>query len=188
VKDTRLDRDKLSAEEKCLVAPCGIFCGACDSYLGKSSELAQEMHRILDGFNIIDASLVAGFEQEKMADFMNILKAMGQTDKCTGCLGGGCKVPACPIKGCAQEKGFLTCAECDKMPCNKSQELGMSWEMITKRYSHWNVENLQRIREVGYPEFIDSMQKKVKSGFMTGDVISKEMVITEMIKKMQGQG
>jgi len=56
--------------------------------------------------------------------------------------------------------------------------------MITKRYANWNIKNLKRIREVGYRKFVDEMQEKVKSGFLTSDVISSEMVITESIEKM----
>ncbi len=187
MKNVGLDRDKLSTEETYLIAPCGIYCGACDSFLGKSTKLAQELHRILDGFNIADIAPIAGFEQQRMVEFLNLLEQLGHTDKCTGCLGGGCKNPICQMRACAQERGFLTCAECDLMPCNRSQELSISWEMITKRYAGWNVENLQRIRKIGYRQFIDEMQDRVEKGFMTGDVISKEMVVSEMMKKMQSQ-
>ena len=57
-------------------------------------------------------------------------------------------------------------------------------EMITKRYANWNIENLKRIREVGYRRFVDEMQEKVTSGFLTSDVISSDMVVTKAIEKM----
>jgi hypothetical protein len=56
--------------------------------------------------------------------------------------------------------------------------------MITKRYAGWNIKNLERIQEVGYRKFVDEMQKQVKNGFLTSDIISGEMVITEAIQKM----
>jgi len=56
--------------------------------------------------------------------------------------------------------------------------------MITKRYAGWNLENLKRIQEVGYRKFIDEMQAKVKKGFLTSDVISDEMVVTEFLDKL----
>ncbi len=58
-------------------------------------------------------------------------------------------------------------------------------EMITKRYAKWNLENLKRIQERGYRRFIGEMQEKVKNGFLTSDVISPEMVVTEFLEKMQ---
>ena len=58
-------------------------------------------------------------------------------------------------------------------------------ELISKRYSFWNQENLKRIKEIGYKKFIDEMQEKVKEGFLTSDVISKEKVFTEAMEKMK---
>ena len=187
-----LDRDKLKKEETCLTAPCGIFCGACDAFLEKSKGHAKELYRIIKGFNIADVSAFSmNVEQERMIDFLTILEQMSQANKCPGCLNGGGN-PECPIKVCAKKLGYLTCAECDKMPCKiseqgsegESMEAPYFLEMITKRYANWNIENLNRIREVGYRQFVDEMQEKVKSGFLTSDVISSDMVITESIEKM----
>jgi len=189
-----LDRDKLKKEETYFIAPCGIYCGACERFLGKSRELSKELHRILNGFNIADVSHFAmGIEQEKMIDFLNVLEKMSQADKCPGCLNEGGN-PGCPVKVCAKKLGYLTCAECDKMPCHLSEQdsiddpMGRTFFLknITKRYANWNIENLKRIREIGYRQFVDEMQEKVKRGFLTSDIISSEMVITEAIKKMQG--
>jgi len=187
--------DRLTEEETCLIAPCGIYCGACDIMLGKSSDLAKEMHRILKGFNIADVGpFFLGIEQERVADFLAILEKWSQGPRCPGCRGGGGN-PACSIRACSQQQGFLTCAECERMPCgqgaedgNWMQEAGAFLEMITSRYSGWNIRNLERIREIGYRRFIDEMQAKVRDGFMTSDVISSEMVFTEAIKRVQEQG
>jgi len=189
-----LDRDKLTDEETCLIAPCGIYCGACDMMLGRSREQAREMYRILNGFNFADVGpFFMGTEQEKVTDFLKILEQWSTGDKCPGCLAGGGN-PACPIKTCSNEHGFLTCAECEGMPCKRSaenenllQDAAAFLELITKRYASWNIRNLERIKEVGYRQFIDEMQEKVKDGLMTSDVISDEMVFTEAFKKLQGQ-
>jgi len=187
-----LDRDKITKEEINLIAPCGIYCGACDPFLGRSTELARELYRIIDGFNIRDvAPIVLGLEQEKMKDFLTILKQLAEARKCPGCLAGGGN-PGCPMKTCTGDKGYLTCAECDRLPCaaDETEKGGdpMSapaiLEMITKRYAGWNLENLKRIQEVGYRKFIDEMQAKVKKGFLTSDVISDEMVVTEFLDKL----
>ena len=179
---TNLDRDKLAESETHLIAPCGIYCGACDMLLGNSRNLAKEMYRILNGFNIADVGPSAmGIERERILDFLNILEKWSQGSKCPGCLPGGGS-PSCPIRTCSQQRGFLTCAECDRMSCNLL-------ELVTKRYSNWNIRNLERIREVGYRQFVDEMQEKVRNGFLTSDVISSEMVVTEMMKlKSVSQG
>jgi hypothetical protein len=191
----RFDRDKVTEAETCLIAPCGIYCGACDIKLGRSTGLAREMHRILDGFNFADVGpFFMGVEQERLVDFLNILEQWGNGAACPGCNGGGGN-PNCTIRACVQRQGFMTCAECKDVPCRPSAE-GGNWledtaaflEMITRRYGGWNVKNLERIQEVGYRRFIDEMEEKVRSGFMTGDVIAGEMVFTEALKRMQGQG
>jgi len=189
-----LDRNKLSAEEERLLAPCGIYCGACDIFLGKSMRLAKELHRIMDGFNIRDiAPFVMETEQEQISDFLAILEQWGNGKQCPGCIKGGGN-PNCPIETCAQEKGLYTCAECDRMPCyqpcyqdkaDKNDDLFSPESLlglITKRYSGWNIENLKQIQKIGYRRFIDEMQARVKDGFLTSDVISREMVMTESMK------
>jgi len=190
-----LDRGKLGNEETYLIAPCGIYCGACDLFLGKSKNLAAEMHRILNGFNIADVGpFVMGIERERIVNFLDILEKHSQGDKCPGCLGGG-GVPSCPIRVCSQDQGFLTCSECDRMPCNRrgqldealSEEAAAMLELVTRRYANWNIENLERVREAGYRQFIDEMQEQVKQGFMTSDVISSDMVLTEAMTKMKAE-
>ncbi len=185
------EREKLAEEEKRLIAPCGIYCGACDIFLGKSMHLARELHRILDGFNLTDvAPFVLEAEQEQARDFLAILKKWGSGKQCPGCIKGGGN-PDCPIEACAKEKGLYTCAECERMPCSPDErnEDPFSPEsllgLITKRYSGWNIENLKRIREIGYRRFIDETQAKVRAGFLTSDVISPEMVMTECFNKMK---
>jgi hypothetical protein len=190
-----LDRHKMTEQEKHLIAPCGIYCGACDIFLGRSRDLAKELHRITSGFNFADVGpFFMGMEQERILDFLNILDTWGRGDRCPGCLAGGGN-PVCDVKGCAQHQGFLTCSECDKMPCNLREEddqgqplAAAGWlGLVTRRYAHWNIDNLERIREIGYRQFIDEMQPKVEAGFLTSDVISSEMVITEAFQGTQGE-
>lgn len=191
----KLDRDKMSKDNINLIAPCGIFCGACDPFLGKSKELAKELYRIIDGFNMRDvAPIVLGVEQEKIKEFLGILKQISEARKCPGCLAGGGN-PGCPMKSCTAEKGYLTCAECERLPCSVEEtETGADpmsapamLKMITRRYAGWNLENLKRIQEVGYRSFIDEMQEKVKQGFLTSDVISDEMVVTEFLNSLNNR-
>lgn len=186
------DRGRLKKDEIALLAPCGIFCGACDAFLGTSKSLAKELYRVLKGLNIVDvSSIVLGVEQERMEDFLCILEKIMEARKCPGCHAGGGN-PVCLIKSCVLEKKYLSCAECDMMPCNlitrevitDTEDVCFYLEMITKRYAGWNIKNLERIQQIGYRQFVDEMQKQVKNGFLTSDVISDDMVITEAIQKM----
>jgi len=189
MEGANLDRDELAEGEKHLIAPCGIYCGACDLLLGNSRNLAKEMYRILNGFNMADVGpFIMGIKRERVLDFLNILEKWSQGNKCPGCLLGG-YTPSCSIRDCSEQRGFLTCAECDSMPCNQleqkpSPKAATQYELVSKRYSNWNIQNLERMKEVGYRRFIDEMQEKVRNGFLTSDVISREMVATDIIAAM----
>ncbi|NHI94288.1 MAG: DUF3795 domain-containing protein [Candidatus Lokiarchaeota archaeon] len=188
-----MDKENLNKKEQSYIAPCGIYCGACDAYLGKSKELAKELHRILDGFNILDvAPVVLGTDQNKIKSFMKILKKWSKGINCKGCNGGGGN-PMCPIIKCTKQKNFLTCTECENFPCQPSEEDGKMplmnkagmLELISKRYGYWNIENLKRIKEIGYKKFIEEMQEKVKKGFLTSDVITKEMLFSKFVQQIE---
>ena len=191
----KYDRDKITTEETYLIAPCGIYCGACDMKLGQTRSMAREMYRILNGFNFTDVGpFFMGIERERIIDFLNILEQWSKRENCAGCLGGGGN-PACPIKTCVNSVGFTTCAECEHMPYKRGennenwfQDASAFLELITKRYGDWNIKNLERIRKVGYRQFIDEMQEEVKTGFLTSDIIADEMIFTEIFNKMLEQG
>lgn len=40
------DKDELTAADKALLGKCGVFCGACDSYLGKSRSMLGKFLKI----------------------------------------------------------------------------------------------------------------------------------------------
>ncbi|MDY6880524.1 MAG: DUF3795 domain-containing protein [Desulfatiglans sp.] len=192
----RFDLERVSREEHRLIAPCGIYCGACDLFLGRSREHAKELSRIMKGFNMIDVGPpIMRVEQEKIREFIEILDNWSRGEKCPGCWEGVCwessGTTACLVRECTKKQGFLTCAECEKMPCHEhhgdevieSPQAGAWLQIVTKRYSGWNIDNLRRIREIGYRRFIDEMEKKVKSGFLTSDVIGSEMILSEFRKR-----
>jgi hypothetical protein len=182
---SNLGPNELGESEKHLIAPCGIYCGACDLYLGNSRNLAKEMYRILNGFNIADVgSRAMGIRREKIVDFLNILQSWSQGSKCPGCWARHWESGSCPIRACSQQQAVMTCAECDRMPCNPLEQPPSSGAaaflgLVTRRYSNWNIGNLEQIREVGYRRFVDEMRERVRNGFLTSDVISPEMVMSE---------
>ena len=91
-----------------LIAPCGLDCAQCDAYklTQANDQKGQE-------------ALLVKWRVEYSAPDMNLAAVT-----CDGCLtgarhGGYCS--ACPIRACAVEKGYNTCAECDQYACEKLQ-------------------------------------------------------------------
>src|SRR5512138_3225425 len=91
-----------------LIAPCGLDCAQCDAYkLTQANDLEGQQ-----------ALLVKWRVQYNAPD-------MALADiQCDGCLAGarhGGYCAACPIRACAVEKGYTTCAECGEYGCEKLQ-------------------------------------------------------------------
>jgi hypothetical protein len=36
------DKDQLSDEEKAIIGKCGVYCPACDAFIGKAKEYAKK--------------------------------------------------------------------------------------------------------------------------------------------------
>jgi hypothetical protein len=84
-----------------LIAPCGLDCAQCDAY-----KFTQTNN--LEG----QEALLAKWRVEYSAPEMTL-----EAVTCDGCLAGarhGGYCAECPIRACAVERSFSTCAECDQ--------------------------------------------------------------------------
>lgn len=86
---------------KDLMAPCGLYCGACGVYIATRDQ--NEKFRTLMG---------------------NLYGTRPEETKCLGCMQSDasdtlysyCK--QCTIRDCVQSKGFYSCHQCDEWPCS----------------------------------------------------------------------
>jgi hypothetical protein len=99
------DAAKAPADGEKLVAPCGLYCGACPMFLASQENDEQRIQAILKQFSGRGPKLAA-------ADL-----------QCDGCIGGGrvasfCR--ACAMRACAENTKKVTrCADCPDFPCSK---------------------------------------------------------------------
>lgn len=185
------DKDKLSDEEAALFGKCGIFCGACDGHIGEAKSLAKRMYEIMDSLNFDDVGFFfLRTDPESVELFKKLLTNFINSRNCRGCAIDG--NPTCPIKICAMEKGFVTCAECESLEECTDPSKPNNWnltskedffKMISIRYNNWNLDNLKEIKKSGYRKFLDKIKEKVKKGFRTGNIISKEKVFRKALEK-----
>jgi hypothetical protein len=177
---------KLTRAEKYLFGKCGIFCQACSVvYTNEISKPARALRKVLDDLNISDPfHLVA--PREKYENFRDVLSYFIDGFHCSGCGDPNYHVMApgagdCPVRMCTREKGVFTCADCPEFE-EKVMTGGVcsnpTMPLLNKRYSNWNVENLKRIKTLGYERHFQWMQEKIRSGFTTMEVISQERVFT----------
>lgn len=85
--------DKITADRK-QIGACGLYCGACRKYV--------EFH--------------STFSRQGITQIYSVLHLWLNENvggKCPGCRDNE-KASWCKIRKCCQEKGFHTCAECDK--------------------------------------------------------------------------
>lgn len=114
-----------------LVAPCGLYCGACPMYLATQENSQQRLDSMMKQFS-------AGKMQMKLEDI-----------QCDGCIGGGrvatfCR--KCGIRSCAESKTDVTrCSDCAEFPC--ARITGFNNDGMTH---HSEVlENLRQLRQMG---------------------------------------
>ena len=92
---------------KNLMAPCGLYCGACGVYLATRDNN--------DKFKAIMGNLYGTKPEET---------------ECLGCMQaepakkmyGYCST--CPIRDCVKSKGFYSCHQCSDWPCEKIENFG----------------------------------------------------------------
>ena len=114
-----------------LVAPCGLYCGACPMYLATQENNQQRLNAFAQQFS-------AGKMQLKLEDVL-----------CDGCIGGGrvasfCR--RCAIRSCAEGKSNVTrCSDCPDVPCAKVT----SFNNDGMQHHSEVLENLRHVREMG---------------------------------------
>ncbi len=88
-----------------LVAPCGLYCGACPMYIATQSKDEEKLNALLKQFS-------AGPMKLEKKDIL-----------CDGCIGNGrvasfCR--ECAMRKCALGKeGVTRCSDCKDEPCDK---------------------------------------------------------------------
>ena len=96
-------------KNKDLMAPCGLYCGACGVYIATR-----------DGNDKFKAVLG------------NLYGSKPEETECRGCmqpdppkkLYGYCST--CAIRDCVRTKGFYSCHQCDEWPCDKIENFALA--------------------------------------------------------------
>jgi hypothetical protein len=118
-----------------LVAPCGLYCGACPMYLASQEKDEQKFKAIMQQFG-------GGKMQFKQEDML-----------CDGCIAGGrvavfCR--KCAMRSCAEEKPNVTrCSDCADFPCSKVTNFNNDG----MQHHSEVLANLRHIREMGMKEW-----------------------------------
>ena len=114
------------AEEKELVAYCGIDCDACNKHSKEIREGAIKLKAGLDTkIGVAGAAKIRSriLELKNYEEFYEVLEwfatqeDMMNNGDCVKCRNGGGRA-ICEIRACAREKGIEFCCKCDDYPCD----------------------------------------------------------------------
>ena len=136
------------AEEKDLVAYCGLYCGDCFSYQGKIADLARDLRKELRQAKFDKA--VAGIPFKEFKDYKECYDVLGALVRlrCKNpCQDGGGN-PFCKIRKCCQKKGIEGCWQCDEFEtCEKL-------DFLKPSHGDANIKNLKKLKQQGIEPFI----------------------------------
>jgi hypothetical protein len=118
-----------------LVAPCGLYCGACPMYIATQEKDEQKAKVLLQRFSAPNSKIAP------------------EDLRCDGCIGGGrtamfCRT--CSIRDCAEKKQKVTrCSDCKEFPCS----IISSFNKDGMLHHAEVLENCRRLRDVGIKEW-----------------------------------
>jgi len=166
VKDEKESKEKTEKETKAIseeaeiVAPCGIYCGACAIYKGEIKETAVRLGDIVTAYGFRESSRFIP-ELEVYPQFIHVLTWFAGLT-CVGCRAGGGN-PNCFVRQCCAEKKIETCSQCGGFPCLQLNDLQRTRPGI--------IENLNEIKEKGVENWAKEQKKKVEDGFSYADAL-----------------
>jgi hypothetical protein len=116
--------------------------------------MAEELKRFIHAYKYGEW---IGFVTQEF-EFGNFMKGLNwfANSSCNGCLQGG-GMPTCEVRNCCKEKGFNNCYFCnDFLKCEK-----LDYQRETYRIN----ENYERIKQVGYENWLKEQEKKSEANF-----------------------
>jgi hypothetical protein len=130
------------ADGEKLVAPCGLYCGACPMYLATIEKDDEKVKALLQQFG-------AGRSNFKREDLL-----------CEGCLGGGqlasfCR--KCNLRACAESKpNVKRCSDCAEFPCSKITAFNNDGMLHHSEV----LANLRQIKEMGMKKWTQHEEER----------------------------
>ena len=94
---------------KALMAPCGLYCGACGVYLATRDD-NEKFKKIMGG--------LYGTKPED-TEWLGCMQADPPRK-----LYGYCQL--CKLRDCVKSRGYYSCHQCDAWPCDMVKEFGLA--------------------------------------------------------------
>jgi len=139
------------AEDKNLIAFCGLYCGDCINHKGEIADLARDLRKKLREakFGRVSHGLSNFFKEfENYDQCYEVLGAMVKLRCNRTCRSEG-GPPSCKIRSCCQKKNIQGCWECEEFEtCGKLDFLKLVHEDA-------HLKNLEKIKKQGIDAFLE---------------------------------
>ena len=140
------------AEDKDLIAYCGLYCGDCFGYRQKIADLARDLRKELRQSKFAKTaeslSEVSFFKAYKnYPQCYEVLGAMVRL-RCKSCRAGG-GPPFCKMRSCCQKKGIDGCWQCDEF------ETCQKLDFLKANHDDAHIKNLRILKKKGVDSFIN---------------------------------
>jgi len=138
------------AEDKDLIAYCGLYCGDCFGYRQNIADLARDLRKELRQSRFAKTaeslSEVSFFKAYKnYPQCYEVLGAMVRL-RCKSCRAGG-GPPFCKMRSCCQKKGIDGCWQCDEF------ETCQKLDFLKANHDDAHIKNLRILKKKGVDAF-----------------------------------
>jgi hypothetical protein len=140
------------AEDKDLIAYCGIYCGDCFIGQGKVADLARDLRKELRAYHF--EKMAKSFSKvpffAELKDYPQCYDVLGALVKlrCNKTCREGGGPPFCEMRKCCRQKGIDGCWECEEFEtCDKL-------DFLKANHGDANVKNLRKLKKAGVEGFL----------------------------------
>lgn len=144
------------AEDRELIAYCGLYCGDCFNYKGEIADLARDLRKKLREarFDRVSQGLSRFFKEIKDYELCyEVLGAMVRLRCRRACHDGGGN-PSCKIRACCQKKGIAGCWECAEFEaCSKL-------DFLRPIHGDEHLKSLRKLEKQGVDGFLAGLARR----------------------------
>ena len=141
----------MNADNKDLIAYCGLYCGDCFSYKGEIADMARDLRKKLrqEKFERIAEGLCKYFKDfQDYKQCYNVLGGMVRLRCKRTCRYGGGN-PSCKVRICCQKRNIQGCWECNEF------ETCAKLDFLKPIHEDANLKNLRKLKKQGIEKFLE---------------------------------
>jgi len=141
------------AEEKELIAYCGLYCGDCYRYKGRIADLARDLRKELrqEKFDLTADTMSQTSFFAAFKNYPPCYELLGEMVKfrCKRTCRGGGGPPVCKIRECCQKKDIAGCWQCDEFETCKKLDF------LKPFHEDAHIKNLRILKKAGVDSFLE---------------------------------